>query len=184
MFYKELKVCLFISRNKDNRDVVDFKKRKKSFVTTKSIDDLKNEFDSFVNAGRFGEVSRFYISVNSRDNKKIQKSLQHYLLDNVLDLSKIDSKIASIASKPENALEHKWLFDCDFDNVHNMNDFERDVRESLTCENDEIVRYKTMSGYALVVPHGFDARVVLSCWPNVELKRDGMLLCDYNAKIF
>lgn len=134
MVGENLKVCLFVSRNKDNKNVVDFKERKKSFVTAKSIDDLKNEFDSFVNAGQFGEVSRFYISVNSRDNEKIQKSLQHYLLENVLDMSKIDSKIASIAAKSENALEHKWLFDCDFNNVHNMNDFELDVRENFLAQ--------------------------------------------------
>lgn len=182
MDIKNLKVCLFVSRNKDNRNIEDFKERKKSFVTTKSIDDLKSEFNSFVSAGQFGETSRFYISVNNRDNNKIQKSLQHYLIDNVLDMSKIDSKIASIAAKPENALEHKWLFDCDFDNVHDMNAFERDVREIFSHAGDEVFRCETMNGYALVVPQGFDTRSLLSCWPTVELKRDGMLLCDYNTK--
>lgn len=182
MDIKNLKVCLFVSRNKDNRNVEDFKERKKSFVTTKSIDDLKSEFNSFVSAGQFGETSRFYISVNNRDNNKIQKNLQHYLIDNVLDMSKIDSKIASIAAKSKNALEHKWLFDCDFDDVHSMNAFERDVRKNFSRAEDEIFRFKTMNGYALVVPQGFDTRSLLSCWPTVELKRDGMLLCDYNTK--
>ncbi len=103
MTNKNLKVVLFVSRNKDNKLLVGFKERKKNFLTTKEPEELQKEFNAFVNDGLVGEVSRFYISVNSRDNEKIQQSLQHYLLDNNVDMSKIDSKIASIAAKPENA---------------------------------------------------------------------------------
>ena len=41
---KDLYVVLFISRNKDNKDVANFKERRKSFITTKSPEELKRTF--------------------------------------------------------------------------------------------------------------------------------------------
>lgn len=64
-----MKGVFFVSRNKDNKDVKDFKQRKISFLTDKSLDELKGKFDAFVARGVKGELSRFYISVNERNNE-------------------------------------------------------------------------------------------------------------------
>ena len=52
------------------------------------------EFKHFVNMGQPGEVSRFYISVNSRKNKNSLRDLQQYILDALLD-----NEILSIARR-------------------------------------------------------------------------------------
>ena len=46
---KNIYVCMFISRNKDNKDVPNFIERRKSFLTTKGYNDpvLYNEFEHF-----------------------------------------------------------------------------------------------------------------------------------------
>lgn len=181
MTNKNLKVVLFVSRNKDNKLLVGFKERKKNFLTTKEPEELQKEFNAFVNDGLVGEVSRFYISVNSRDNEKIQQSLQHYLLDNNVDMSKIDSKIASIAAKQENALEHKWLFDCDFKDMLEMDRFKWEIIRKYLPEGNFLIK-ETLNGYALVVHQGFDTRELLAKYPDVELKRDAMLLFDWKVK--
>ena len=41
---------------------------------------------------------------------------------------------------------------------------------------------KTLNGYALVVHQGFDTRELLAKYPDVELKRDAMLLFDWKVK--
>ena len=46
---KDLYVVLFISRNKDNKDVENFKERRKSFITTKSSLKVYPSFGSRVN---------------------------------------------------------------------------------------------------------------------------------------
>ena len=44
-----------------------------------------------------------------------------------------------------------------------------------------------MNGYAVIVPHGFDTRYLLAKWNKeetiVEVKRDGMLLLDWNRNV-
>ena len=66
----ELHNVLFVSRNKDNVDVENFKERRKAFVSTRTPEQLKADFDFFKNQGQPGETSRFYYSVNARDEKK------------------------------------------------------------------------------------------------------------------
>ena len=44
---KEFHVVFFSSRNKDNIMVKGFKQRVRVFVTDKTIDELKNDFNSF-----------------------------------------------------------------------------------------------------------------------------------------
>ena len=71
----KLNVVLFVSRNKDNRHLETFKERKVSFVTIKDFEDIKSQFQDFVNKGQVGEFSRMYVSVNPRSNSKTFKAL-------------------------------------------------------------------------------------------------------------
>ena len=73
-------VVLFVSRNKDNKDVKDFEERRTSFITNQLMNSgyLATKFDTFVQQGVSGETSRMYYSVNARDYKKIHNQLQEY----------------------------------------------------------------------------------------------------------
>lgn len=66
----KLNVVLFVSRNKDNKNLETFKERKVSFVTTKGFEEIKSQFQVFVNDGQVGEFSRMYVSINPRSNSK------------------------------------------------------------------------------------------------------------------
>ena len=190
---EEIWTILFVSRNKDNRDVENFKQRKKSFVSTKKPEDLLKEFEVFVNEGVENEFSRFYVSINSRSNTKTFKALQHKMLDEEFNLATMPQRIAAIASKTENAYEkNKWLFD--FDPIENV-----DLEESLEFfiedvyqaynETDnrkeplEVIKHKTPNGYAVITNQRFDTRKLMEKWKdNVELKRDDLLCYSWKTK--
>lgn len=174
----ELKVVLFVSRNKDNKHISDFKERRVSFLTDKLIGELNKDFDEFVKRGLPNEMCRFYQQVNKRDNNKIRKSLIHELVDNEnLNMSKLDSKIASISSKKENRSESKWLFDFDEDK-RLIGSFLKDVKSYLP-KDKTVIPLETPNGYSVVVEQGFDTRELLDKWKNVELKRDDMVCLDW-----
>ncbi len=190
---EEIWTILFVSRNKDNRDVKNFNQRKKSFVSTKKPEDLLKEFEVFVNEGVDNEFSRFYVSINSRSNTKTFKALQHKMLDEEFNLATMPQRIAAIASKTENAYEkNKWLFD--FDPIENV-----DLEESLEFfiedvyqaynETDnrkeplEVIKHKTPNGYAVITNQRFDTRKLMEKWKdNVELKRDDLLCYSWKTK--
>ena len=190
---EEIWTILFVSRNKDNRDVENFNQRKKSFVSTKKPEDLLKEFEVFVNEGVENEFSRFYVSINSRSNSKTFKALQHKMLDEEFNLATMPQRIAAIASKTENAYEkNKWLFD--FDPIENV-----DLEESLEFfiedvyqaynETDnrkeplEVIKHKTPNGYAVITNQRFDTRKLMEKWKdNVELKRDDLLCYSWKTK--
>lgn len=178
---KPLKVVLFISRNKDNKQLPNFKERRVSFLSDKSDDELQQAFDEFVQRGIPGEKSRLYRSVNNRDNEKIRKALIHYLVDHEeINMSKLDRRIASIASLKENAAEKKWLFDFDED-PKKIGVFVEDVKSNLDGMTLTTI-HKTPNGYAVVVNRGFDTRELLAKWKNVELKRDDLLCIDWKTR--
>lgn len=186
-----INVVLFVSRNKDNKSLEDFKERRNAFVTTKDKDQLQETFQAFVRQGLPGEMSRMYISVNPRSNKKTQKALVHQLIDEEYNMATIPQRIAAIAAKKENAEDSshlKWLFD--FDPVEG-----KDIEEELISFIEDIKHfhsttqtkkgesrppikiesYKTPNGYAVIVDQRFDTRELLKIWTNVELKRDDLL---------
>lgn len=186
----KLNVVLFVSRNKDNRHLETFKGRKVSFVTTKDFEDIKSQFQAFVNKGQVGELSRMYVSVNPRSNSKTFKALQHMMLDQEFDLSTLPQKVASLAAKVENAYGDKqnWLFD--FDPVEGqdievlLTKFVEDLHiahETTQTKKGQarpqisVTLHKTPNGYAVIVNQRFDTRPLLQKYPNVELKRDAML---------
>lgn len=117
---------MFVSRNKDNRDIRNYKERREAFLTTHDENDdrLISKFETFMNNGVHGEFSRFYLSVNKRDNEKTHRALQHYLLDHPdFNLAALPAKLASEAAKTENSLEKKWFFDVDDESKENLASF-------------------------------------------------------------
>ena len=56
----KLDVVLFVSRNKDNKHLENFSERRNAFTTTRDFEDVKHQFQAFVNAGQIGEFSRMY----------------------------------------------------------------------------------------------------------------------------
>ena len=185
---KDFRNVLFVSRNKDNSGLNNsafyqpFKPRVKSFVARVSpfdVSSLYDEFETFVNEGVNGEVSRLYVSVNARYEQKIHKALIHELIDKPdFDMTKIDSKIASIAMKPVNRKTSHWLFDFDRRDFDLFYEFFTEVSEQTKI----LAQKPTMNGYALVVAHGFDTRKILQKYPMATLKRDAMLLSCWDKK--
>ena len=190
---EEIWTILFVSRNKDNRDVENFNQRKKSFVSTKKTEDLLKEFEVFVNEGVENEFSRFYVSINSRSNSKTFKALQHKMLDEEFNLATMLQRIAAIASKTENAYEkNKWLFDFDpIENVdleESLESFIEDVYQAYNETDNrkeplEVIKHKTPNGYAVITTQRFDTRKLMEKWKdNVELKRDDLLCYTWKTK--
>ena len=184
---KDFRNVLFVSRNKDNRGLNNsiyqpFKPRVKSFVARVSpfdVSSIYDEFETFVNEGVNGEISRLYVSVNARDEQKVHRALIHELIDKPdFDMTKIDSKIASIAMKPANRKTSHWLFDFDRRDFVLFYKFFTEVSKQTKI----LAQKPTMNGYALVVAHGFDTREILKKYPMATLKRDAMLL-SYWKKI-
>lgn len=173
-----LYVVLFISRNKDNKNIENFKERKKAFVSSKSIEELKQEFLIFCNKGLKSEMCRFYISTNARDRIKINKALIHFLIDNPeIPTEDIPAMLVRIAARKENALEKKWLFDFDDNDEDNCNAFCNMI--NTIDPNVIITKYKTPNGFHVISNRGFDTRKLFENFPKVTLKRDDLTLIQY-----
>lgn len=173
-----LYVVLFVSRNKDNKDIKNFKERRKAFVSSKSIEELKQEFLIFRNKGFNSEKCRFYISTNARNRIKINKALTHFLIDNPeIPSEDIPAIIVRIAAKKENALEKKWLFDFDDNNENNCNIFCKMINDIDPDVN--ITKYKTPNGFHIISNRGFDTRKLFEKFPKVTLKKDAFRLVQY-----
>ena len=173
-----LRVCLFVSRNKDNRSLENYKERREAFLTSRDENDdkLLAKFETFVNSGLKGEFSRFYLSVNKRDNEKTHRALLHYLIDHPdFNLASLPAKIASEAAKTENSSEKKWFFDVDDESDEHLAEFLKDLQEEADFGAEDYRSYKTPHGFAVVVCHGFDTRKLLEKWSDtVTLKRDDL----------
>lgn len=193
-----INVVLFVSRNKDNKELKDFKERRNAFVTTRDKEQLQERFQAFVRQGQLGEMCRMYMSVNPRSNKKTQKALLHQLIDEDYNMATIPQRIAAIAARKENAEDSKylkWLFDFDpiegYSTAALLVDFIDDImhyHNQTRTKNGQsrpeinIVPHKTPNGYAVVVDQRFDTRELLSKWDNVELKRDDLLCVAWDKK--
>lgn len=191
-------VVLFVSRNKDNAHLPQFQERRNAFTTTKSPENLQNEFNTFVEKGLPGEMCRMYISVNERSNEKTFKALQHKMLDHTFNLATMPQQVAAIAAKQENAYDNKhlkWLFDFDpregYDLNNDLSLFLKEVEEAHQTTQTrrgqprptmKIIAHKTPNGYAVVVDQRFDTRKLLEKWTNVELKRDDLYCHTWKTK--
>lgn len=176
-------VVLFSSRNKDNKDVEGFHERKRSYYRTDDREKIMRDFNDFVNHGVPGEMCRLYISLNARDDKKVRKALIHMLIDeDDFPLDYIESKLAGIAAKKENASEKHWFFDYDSElSVDRVADKIYEIDKTLNP-----YPLKTPNGYAIIVEHGFDTRELMKyCEENkieVSLKRDDLICYHWKTK--
>ena len=196
----EYYVNLFVSRNKENRDVADFHQRKEAFLATMDDEHVSSRFDSFVHAGVSGEVCRWYRSVDARKMGKVRKALITKLVnDDTVTLTNMDSLTASLAAKPENAATKFWLFDVDISDYNEQIAFLMDLKEAAHLqevpwneENGEKPEYpflvgtriyKTPNGLGVVVYDGFNSLELLKKWEGkVELKRDAMAFLKRKKK--
>lgn len=155
-----LYVYLIRSRNKDNKNVPNFKGRIKTILEYKENEDrIIKEFHRFAADGVPGEQTRLYRSVNSRNEEKIREELVIRLLRDKPSMTTLNRTLASVAQQVENRDESKWLFDFDVDDEGKVDDFIDDVYFYSGIENHEL--HKTPHGYAIVVPYGFDTIVLI-----------------------
>lgn len=111
-----LYVYLIRSRNKDNKDVPNFKQRDKTILEYKENEDkIIEEFKSFATKGVPGEQTRLYRSVNSRNEEKIREEFIIRLLRDKPSMTQLNRTLASVAQQVQNRDESKWLFDFDVD---------------------------------------------------------------------
>ena len=180
---KEFHVVFFSSRNKDNTMVKGFQQRRRVFVTDKTIDELKNDFNSFVDKGQIGELSRFYYSVNSTNLELANRDLIHYLVDRPLATpSQIKNKLVSVSALNKNLNTHKWLLDCDFQDDEKLQQVKQRLIE-LSKDEDIIEKTgKTIHGYFIITKHGFDTRELLKEFPEITNKKNGNELVAWKIK--
>ena len=179
----DLYVYLIRSRNKDNKDVPNFKERAKTILEYKQNEEkVFDEFYRFAADGVPGEQTRLYRSVNSRNEEKIREELIIRLLRNKPSMTKLNRTLASVAQQVENRDESKWLFDFDVDDEEKVDEFIDDIYFYSGIENHEL--HKTPHGYAIIVPHGFDIRELVKKWKDydITLKRDELLFLDMITK--
>ena len=179
-------VVLFVSRNKD---VKDFEERRTSFITNQLMNSeyLATKFNTFVQQGVSGEMSRMYYSINARDDKKIHHQLLHFLIDEPdFNLCSISAKIAGIAALRECAAEKKWMFDFDINSEEEVNQFVEDIKAIVSTDESpiSIEVHSTPHGYAVITNRGFDTRELYKKWDEslVSLKRDDLLCCNWKTK--
>lgn len=174
----------FVARNKDNKSIPDFKQRSNVFLTSLELDDpeLQSQFEDFVAKGKIGELSRFYVAVNERNPVEVNKNVTIFLINNPsYNPARLPAKIYSISMNGKNALTKKWLFDFDSSDNKLLNEFINDILESGFVKQDIFI-HKSISGYHIILPHGFDTRNIMLKWNDiVTLKRDDMWLKTYQT---
>ena len=176
-----LYVYLMRSRNKDNKDIPNFKQRTETILEYKENEDKVIEaFKSFATKGVPGEQTRLYRSVNSRNEEKIREELIIRLLRDKPSMTQLNRTLASVAQQVQNRDESKWLFDFDVDDELLMNDFVHEIVMYSEIPLLDIQVYKTPHGYAIIVPHGFDTRELMEKWKDydITLKKDELLFLD------
>lgn len=123
-----LYVYLMLSRNKDNKDIPNFKGRIKEILEYRENEDKVIEaFKDFAAKGVSGEQTRLYRSVNSRNEEKIREEFIIRLLRDKPSMTQLNRTLASVAQKVQNRDESKWLFDFDVDNDKLAEDFIDDI---------------------------------------------------------
>lgn len=176
-----LYVYLIRSRNKDNKDIPNFRERAKTILEYKENEDKVIEaFKSFAAKGVPGEQTRLYRSVNSRNEGKIRKEFVIRLLRDKLSMTRLNRTLASVAQQVQNRDESKWLFDFDTDNRELVADFLSDINHFSGIKLIDMNCHKTPHGFAIVVPHGFDTRGLMEKWKDydITLKKDELLFLD------
>lgn len=183
-----MNVICFVSRNKDNTHIPNFKRREYRFLfdyENSNIDLLNKKLKEFISNSRPDEVTRVYTSVNERNMEKTRRELLKFLIDNPdYNLSKIESKTVSIANKEENALTRYWMFDFDCELKTKLDEFINDIHKASPLIPLEYSM--TPNGYCIIVKERFDYRELMEKWKDtVELKKDAMkFICIRTRKDF
>jgi hypothetical protein len=199
----ELYGVLFISRNKDNKDVQNFKPRRMAFTINdfEKIYERKfqNEFLAFRDSGVQGEFVRAYITVNSRDVDKTRKALICAMVnDEDVSLSHIQAKVCALSMEKGMNATKRWMFDVDTKDYEFVKQFIHELEEDYGflkadtlddfMKSDPTIEgmyFKQVSpnGYAILVNKGFDTRNILKDREDVvTLKRDDMIIIDWDRK--
>jgi hypothetical protein len=199
----ELYGVLFISRNKDNKDVQNFKPRRMAFTINdfEKIYERKfqNEFLAFRDSGVQGEFVRAYITVNSRDVDKTRKALICAMVnDEDVSLSHIQAKVCALSMEKGMNTTKRWMFDVDTKDYEFVKQFIHELEEDYGflkadtlddfMKSDPTIEgmyFKQVSpnGYAILVNKGFDTRNILKDREDVvTLKRDDMIIIDWDRK--
>lgn len=176
-----LYVYLMYSRNKDNKNIPDFKERSKTILEyIENEDRVKDSFKDFATKGLLGEQTRLYRSVNSRNEDKIREDLLVHLIKYKPGMPKLNKTLASVAQKLYNRDESKWLFDFDVDDEDLVIKFILDILSYSYIPVRYIEKHKTPHGYAIIIPHGFDVRGLMDKWKNydITLKKDALLFLN------
>lgn len=176
-----LYVYLMCSRNKDNKNVPNFKERTKAILEyEENEENVIKAFKSFSTKGVRGEQTRLYKSVNSRNEDKIREDFIIRVLKDKPSVTKLNRTLASVAQQTCNRDEGKWLFDFDVDDEMLIHLFTLDVSEYSSITLSKIESHKTPHGYAIIVPHGFDTRELMGEWKDydITLKKDDLLFLD------
>lgn len=167
----EINIVMFVSRNKDNKQLDNFKERRMAFPTTWLQDDprLHDQFQAFASMGQPGELSRFYFSLNPRNNEKVTRAIQHFIVDNTKNLNPagLQLLVTRVAMKRENANAKHRLFDFDSSDEDTLNEFLADL-QSRGLSRDEIKVTKSVNNYAIVIDHGVDLRGLIDTMPDVQ----------------
>ena len=180
----DLYVYLIRSRNKDNKDIPNFKERAKTILEYKENEDkIIEEFKNFAAKGLPSEQTRLYRSVNSRNEEKIREEFIIRLLRDKPSMTQLNRTLASVSQQVQNRDENKWLFDFDVDDELLMNDFVHEIVMYSEIPLLDIQVYKTPHGYAIIVPHGFDTRELMEEWKDydITLKKDELLFLNMIA---
>lgn len=190
-------VYLFLSRNKDNIRVENFKQRKKAFLAGANYiesDKFVEDFEDFINKGVDGECARAYVSVNPRNMEKVKRKLQIDLIEDRVNLLKIDQHLARIANKDENK-EGKglWLIDIDKScKLEEAQGYIADINKALKEHYPDFkgdvplcipVRYDVTPNGWHTYSKPFDFRAIK--WSGhkfIECNKDGMRLLTWGFK--
>lgn len=173
----DLYVYLIRSRNKDNKDIPNFKERTETILEYRENEDKVTEvFKEFAAKGLPGEQTRLYRSVNSRNEEKIREELIIRLLKDKPSMTQLNRTLVSVAQQVQNRDESRWLFDFDVDDKELLDLFRIDLG-LLGIHN---YCHKTPHGYAVIAGHGFDTRELMEKWKDydITLKKDDLLFLD------
>lgn len=176
-----LYVYLIRSRNKDNKDIPNFKERDETILEYKENEDkIIDEFKIFAAKGLPGEQTRLYRSVNSRNEEKIREELIIRLLRDKPSITRLNRTLASVAQQVQNRDESKWLFDFDVDDREMAANFLSDINHFSGIKLIDMKCHKTPHGFAIIVPHRFDTRELMGKWKDydITLKKDELLFLD------
>lgn len=148
----DLYVYLMCSRNKDNKDVPNFKTRTKTILEYKENENqIMKAFVSFTKKGVPGEQTRLYRTVNARNEDKVREEYMIRLLRDKPSMTQLDRTLASVAQQTQCRDESKWMFDFDIDDAILVKEFMEDVNHFSNIPLRYIEKHKTPHGYAVVV---------------------------------